>query len=269
MCPNCRAFIDPKEKVCPYCEVSLGQRAVDQRNPSDVLGGLIPHARFTTVLILLVNSALYAATVIYSMNRGNSGALLDVDPRTLFDFGAKYTSAILSGQWWRLVTAGFLHGGLMHIAMNSWVLMDLGAQVEETYGSSRLLIFYFFSTITGFAASAWWNPGLSIGASAGILGLIGAMIAVGMRHQTAMGAAIKAFYIRWAVYGLLLGLLPFLAIDNAAHLGGLAGGFGIAWLTGEPGAPFTGREKFWKGVAAGCLVVTAYCFLQMALWMIR
>lgn len=267
MCPNCRAFIDPKEKVCPYCEVTVGPRAVEQRNPGEILGGLIPHARFTTVLILLVNTALYAATVLASLNRGNSSAFLDLDTRTLFDFGAKWTNALLQGQWWRLVTAGFLHGGFLHIAMNSWVLMDLGAQVEEIYGSSRLLVFYFFGTVFGFAASAWWNPGLSVGASAGIFALIGAMIVVGMRHNTALGAAIKGFYIRWAVYGFLMGLLPFFATDNAAHLGGLAAGFGFAWMTGEPGSGM--KEKFWKGVAAGCLLLTGLSFLMMLQWLTR
>ena len=52
MCPNCRAFITTDDKTCPYCEVKIGERAIDRRLPSDVLGGLIPHARFTTVMIL-------------------------------------------------------------------------------------------------------------------------------------------------------------------------------------------------------------------------
>ena len=83
---------------------------------------------------------------------------------------------IRQGEWWRLLTAGFLHGGLFHILMNSWVLFDLGAQVEEIYGTSRYLVFYFIATVTGFLASAVFSGALSIGASAGIFGLIGAMI---------------------------------------------------------------------------------------------
>ena len=78
--------------------------------------------------------------------------------------------AIFLGQWWRLVTAGFLHGGLFHILMNSWVLFDLGAQVEQVYGARRMLVFYFVSTVGGFAgehvlvqpASRWGlRPGCS------------------------------------------------------------------------------------------------------------
>ena len=57
MCPNCRAFVTTSDKVCPYCEVPMGPRAIDRRNPGEILGGLIPHARFTTIMILLINTA--------------------------------------------------------------------------------------------------------------------------------------------------------------------------------------------------------------------
>ena len=92
-----------------------------------------------------------------------------------------------SGEWWRLVTAGFLHGGLMHILMNSWVLFDLGAQVEEMYGSSRMLVIYFVSTRGRLLSQHAVEPGPSVGASAGLFGLIGAMIALGVRHRNALG----------------------------------------------------------------------------------
>ena len=61
MCPNCRAFITTDDKVCPYCQFTVGPKAVDRRNPADALGGLIPHARFTTMLIMLINTGLYVA----------------------------------------------------------------------------------------------------------------------------------------------------------------------------------------------------------------
>src|SRR6476646_7299133 len=131
MCPHCRAFITNKDSVCPYCNEPVGARAIDRRSPADVLGGLIPHERFTTSMILLVNAGLYMATVVHSMNLGNTGAFMNLDGNTLYQFGAKFRASIVGGQRSRLVTAGFLHGGLMHIAMNMWVLYDLGPQVEE------------------------------------------------------------------------------------------------------------------------------------------
>lgn len=264
MCPHCRAFITTKDRVCPYCNETVGPRAVD-RESGPVLGGFVPHARFVTVMILLVNFSLYAATTLWSMKSDGGGAF-DIDGRTLILFGGKFGPLLQAGQWWRLVTAGFLHGGILHILMNSWVLFDLGAQVEEIYGTSRLIVFYFAATVLGFLASAWWSPGLSVGASAGLFGLIGAMIALGLRHRNAMGDAIRGLYVRWAIYGLLFGLLPGLRVDNAAHLGGLAAGFGVAWLAGTPRLTSTLAEQAWRVASWACLGLTGLAFLEWYLW---
>ena len=268
MCPNCRAFITAHDKVCPYCNERVGPRAAERRDPGAILGGFIPHARFVTMIILTINFGLYLATVIFSQRGGEGGGFFNVDGRTLYAFGAKLREAIVGGgEWWRLVTAGILHGGLLHIGMNSWVLFDLGAQVEEIYGASRLIVVYFMATVFGFMLSTFWTSSLSVGASAGIMGLIGAMIALGVhnRHSSA-GAAVHGMYIRWAVYMLILGLLPGLHIDNAAHIGGLAAGFGVAYLAGTPRVETAWSERVWLGAAVACVVITAVCFLKMYLW---
>jgi rhomboid protease GluP len=271
MCPSCRAFITSHDKVCPYCNEKVGPRAVERGDTGSMLGGFIPHARFVTMIILLINAGLFLATVVFSQRAGNSSAFMGVDSQTLLAFGAKYRGAIFGyGQWWRLVTAGFLHGGLLHIAMNSWVLFDLGAQVEEVYGGSRLIVIYFLATVCGFLASSLWTAALSVGASAGIFGLLGAMIALGVRHKaSAMGGAIRGMYVRWAIYGLVFGLLPGLHIDNAAHIGGLAAGFGAAYVAGTPRIETAWSERFWRAAAAACVVLTAVSFLMMYLWFSR
>ncbi len=265
MCPQCRAFITKDDRTCPYCQTPVGPRAVDRRQPGQILGGLIPQANFTISMILLLNLGLYAATAIYSIRSGGGGGWMDVDGLTLFRFGAKYPPAMEAGEWWRLVTAGFLHGGLFHIFMNSWVLYDVGAQVEQIYGTRRLLVFYFASTVCGFAASTWWSASLSVGASAGLMGLVGAMIALGVRYKDSLGLAIRGMYIRWVIYILLIGLLPGLRVDNAAHIGGLAAGFGCAWLSGLPSVRDTARERVLRMGAYAAVAITILCFLQMVL----
>jgi rhomboid protease GluP len=267
MCPHCRAFVPSHERVCPYCETEMGPRAVDRREPAGFVAERLPHARFTTTIILLVNFGLYAALTLATMRAGNADPW-NIDGRTLFEFGAKYRTAIVLGQWWRLVTAGFLHGGLFHILMNSWVLFDLGGLVEQTYGASRMIVIYFLATVGGFFLSTYWSAALSVGASAGIFGLIGAMIALGLRYRTPLGSAIRSFYMRWAIYGLALGLLPGLRVDNAAHIGGLLVGLGAGYLAGLPEGNAR-RETLWRLAAAGAVLVTALCFLQMYLWLTR
>lgn len=269
MCPSCRAFITTKDRVCPYCNEKVGLPAVELRNPSPLLGGLIPHARFTTFILLVINIGMYLGTVIYSMRSGNSDAFWNLDIETLLDFGAKFRPYIAAGQTWRFVTAGFLHGGLLHIGMNMWVLFDVGAQVEEIYGTSRLLSIYFVGSVLGFVFSTLWSSAVSVGASAGLMGLIGAMIAVGAHHRSAMGAAIRSHYIRWMIYILVLGVLPGLHIDNAAHVGGLAGGFGIAYTAGFPRPAGSWVERVWQVVAYACILLTAVSFYRMYFWLTR
>jgi rhomboid protease GluP len=271
MCPHCRAFITINDRTCPYCGEQVGARAVDIRNAGDVIGGFVPRARFNTMLILLINSGLYAATVLYAMKAGR-GNMMDLDGQTLVEFGAKVGLQYLTGftdvhgQWWRLVTAGFLHGGLFHILMNSWVLFDLGAQVEEIYGASRMWVIYFLGSCTGYLLSAWWFQGPSIGASAGLTGLIGAMIALGVRHNNPMGQTIRGMYVRWAVYILIFGLIPGFHVDNAAHIGGLIGGFCVGYIAETPGRQGTAGETMWKAASWFCIILTVVSFLKWWLW---
>ncbi len=267
MCPHCRAFITSKDKVCPYCESPVGPRAVDRRDPAPLLGGLIPAARFVTTLILTVNLGMYMVTVLASMKAGNTGALLGLDVKTLISFGASWPIAMFQGgEWWRLITAGALHGGLMHIMFNTWALMDVGANSEMLYGQKRMASIYILSTIGGFTASAYFTQNVSVGASAGLFGLIGAMIALGVIHKTPEAAMIKQVYIRWAIYGLLFGLLP-LQIDNAAHIGGLVTGFVSAWIAGTPKLLDTHpAERAWSAILVVLLLVVAFCFVKMFGW---
>jgi membrane associated rhomboid family serine protease len=263
MCPNCRAFITTDDKICPYCDVKVGARAVDRRTPADALGGLIPAARFTTAMILLINFGLFIVTAIFSMKSGNDNAFMGVDSRTLIFFGAKFPPLMFqNGEWWRLITAGFLHGGLFHIGMNCWVLFDLGTTVEHFYGTRRMLVIYFISSVTGFLASTFWSMNPSVGASAALFGLIGAMIALGLQDRSGLGAAIKGMYIRWAIYGMVFGLMIPM-IDNAAHLGGLAGGFAVGYLAGTPKLVEDWRENLWKWLAYGCIGMTVLAFVRM------
>jgi rhomboid protease GluP len=267
MCPHCRAFITTKDRVCPYCNEKVGPRAVERGDGGTLLGGLIPQARFFTVIILLINFGLYAATAIRSMQGGDGGSAMNIDMRTLFDFGAKYRPAIAAGQWWRLVTAGFLHGGLMHILFNSWSFLTLGPMVEEVFGGSRMLVIYFCSSVFGFYFSYLGSPALSIGASAAIFGLIGAMIAISIKDPVRFGHMRRTF-LGWAMFGVVYLFLP-MNIDNYAHFGGLLAGFGVAYLAGTPRLVQSWTEKLWQFCSWACIAITAASFLNMYLWFSR
>ena len=262
MCSNCRAFITVDDKVCPYCGFQVGPRAVDRREASAAMAGMVAGDRFTTTLILIINTGLFVATLLRSST--GSGITMDPTGAALIEFGGKFNPYIIQGQWWRLITAGFLHGGIFHILMNSWVLWDLGPNVEHAYGTPRFLVIYTVANITGFMASMYWTPGLSIGASAAVSGLIGAMIALGTREKYSLAGAMRGDYIRWMVTILAIGFL-FDGIDNAAHIGGALGGFAVAYIAGIPKGTRP-DESLWRTLAAISLAVTIYAFFQMYLW---
>jgi rhomboid protease GluP len=267
MCPQCRAFITSDDKICPYCDAPQGVRAIDRRMPDALLGGLIPGDRWVTMLLLMVNSALYVATLVVTMRQGNPSALMGIDSRTLIEFGANFPTYVSAGQWWRLITAGFLHINLFHVGMNMWALFQIGGQVEEVFGASRMTAIWVVSTFTGFAASYYFARSFSAGASAGLFGLIGAMIALGVLHKSsAFAQAAKEAYLRTAIYQLVIGFLGIFPMDNWAHMGGLAGGFVVALAAGVDRKDGGMLDRLWGGLAVVALGVVLYAFSRLILF---
>lgn len=265
MCPHCRAFIEPKARTCPYCDNEIGAR-YSEPEPAQgtALSGLIPQTHFTILILLTINFGIFIATMAWSMKLGGAGAF-DVHSGVLNLFGAKERIAIvIYGEWWRLVTAGFLHGGVFHILMNSWVLFDLGAQVERLFGTARMLCIYLVSSVFGFYVSLYWTTAPSIGASAALSGLIGAMMAYGKRSGQSF---VFSFYGRWMIIIVIIGLLPGFNIDNAAHIGGLIAGFLLGWIAASPRRS-PDSETLWKA-AATILVVITVASMAMAYQNIR
>jgi rhomboid protease GluP len=154
--------------------------------------------------------------------------------------GANYGPAIRAGQWWRLVTSMFLHGGLIHLALNAWALFQLGSLLELLMGSPRMLLVYFVTGIAGSLASATFTQAPSVGASGAIFGLLGALIAFLLRRRGALtpqGKSILMQLLFWAAINVFLGFSANAGggpqIDNSAHLGGCAAGLLLGFLLPE------------------------------------
>ena len=261
MCPNCRAFITTSDRVCPYCGIQLGPRAIDLR-ASQFAASLVPRGNVTATVFLIINAALYLTEIIlsYKMFGASPGTL---DPRVAALLGDKNPYFISElHQWWRLITAGFLHGGFVHIAMNSWTLFILITEAEQFYGTSRVVFTYIFATFTGFWLSMVWSPhSSSLGASAACFGYFGLMLAMAFRRRTdPLAQAVRAHYGQWLLFGLVLSILP--GVDMAAHVGGFAGGFLVGLAAGLPGLPNTRRELLWKIMAGIAVAVAIYAFWQ-------
>jgi rhomboid protease GluP len=258
MCPNCRAFITKSDRVCPYCGVQLGPRAVDLR-ASQFAASLVPRGNITATVFLIINAALYIIELILSAR------IFHASPGTLNPGAAALMGSTLPRihyglQWWRLITAGFLHLGLMHIAMNSWSLFILITEAEEFYGPGRVVFTYIFSTFTGFLLSTLWSPNnLSAGASAACFGYFGLMLAMATRRRSdPLAQAVRSHYGQWLLFGLVLSILP--GVDLAAHVGGFVGGFLTGLVAGLPGLPNSPRELAWKILAGAAIALALYAF---------
>jgi rhomboid protease GluP len=268
MCPNCRAFISISDRVCPYCDVNVGPRAIDLR-ASDVASSLLPRANLTSIIILSLNCFFFLLEILVSRasagsSVGNVGGMFDVNLRALVLLGAKYAPLIYAGQWWRLITAGFLHGGFVHLAMNSYALFILVTEVEQFYGTARLIVAYVLATFTGFLFSLFFNPGSpSLGASAAAFGLIGIMLAMSLRRRSdPLVQMVRAQYTQWVIFSLVLSFLP--GVDLAAHIGGFVGGFFVGVVAGLPGLPRSRRETLWTALGALAVLVVIYAFVRDA-----
>ena len=186
--------------------------------------------RFTYIL-LAVNIVVWIGITLAGLARG-FGLNGTGDVRLLVAFGANFTPAIAQGEYWRLLTSMFLHGGLVHLLFNSYALFIIGRDVESLYGSQRFLAIYFLSGLGGSVFSyALGSPRVSVGASGAIFGLIGADIAYFFLHREMFGprgqAQLRNLLVV-AVINLLFGAtVP--GIDNWAQLGGLVLGLGLGW----------------------------------------
>ena len=149
----------------------------------------------------------------------------------LLRWGANYKPSTTNGEWWRLLTNTFLHGGLMHLLANMYGLLFVGIFLEPRLGKIKYAIVYLTTGIIASAASLWWHDAtVSVGASGAIFGLYGLFLALLLTKVYPKDFS-KAFLISTLVfvgYNLLMGLTG--GIDNAAHLGGLLSGFIIGLL---------------------------------------
>lgn len=142
-------------------------------------------------------------------------------------FGGNQPFLVRDGQWFRLISANYLHGGVAHLAMNMMSLYAVGAGLERMLGRRALLALYLFSGLTGAAASsAFLGPRWSVGASTSLFGLVGALAVVHFRHRHTTLAHLLPSPDFWrntlALNALLVVLSP--NIDHLGHLGGLLGG---------------------------------------------
>jgi rhomboid protease GluP len=271
VCPSCGNLVGVNDARCFTCgrwnPGMWGFAPLLRRLGNDF--GFTPLAVGTCTLLYL--ATLLASAGHISMN--GLFSLLSPSGQALFVFGASGAVPVfVYGRWWTVLSAGWLHGGLLHILFNMLWLRQLGPATAGLFGPSRLVIIYVVAGATGFALSSMAGaalPGvpilggatMTIGASAAIFGLLGALVRYGHRSGSSLvrgqawGYAATLF-----VFGLLM---P--GVDNWAHAGGFAGGYLAAvWLD-----PLKRERVDHVLIALACLGATALSILASVVGGVR
>lgn len=234
ICASCGVLVGVNDDTCYNC---------GRKNPS--LWGYAPMLRSLGTDLGFVPFVIGACAVIYvltlvfsagSMGSGGPLSILSPSSRSLFLFGASGSLPVFAGgRWWTILSAGWLHGGLLHIFMNMMAVRQLAPAIAEVFGPGRMVIIYVVSGAAGFGLSSFagaFIPALpflaggqfTVGASASIAGLIGAVLAYSQRSGSTLA---RSYATQYAIMLVIIGvLLP--GIDNYAHMGGFGGGYLMA-----------------------------------------
>jgi len=255
LCPSCGKLVGVNDEVCLNC----GRKRPGMWGLTAVLRNLGKDLGFVQAVIV-GTAFLYVAMLVVDPGGIRMGSLFSIgspSTQSLLRFGAAGAYPVFGlHRWWTLLSAGWLHAGLLHIGFNLYWIRMLAPETAELYGAGRMVIVYTISSIAGFLLSSavglllpfLGGAGLTVGASAPILGLLGAMVYYGRRVGSSTVGR-QAWY--YAVFMIAFGFLM-RGVDNWAHIGGFAGGY-LGGMLVDPRQPETGNQV---GLAVVCLILT-------------
>jgi len=253
ICTSCGVLVGVNDSTCYNC---------GRRNPG--LWGFGPALRSLGNDLGFVTIVSGGTIVIYALSlilsREGLQMMLAPSGQILYLLGASGAMPVVAeGRWWTLLTAAWLHGGVLHIFFNVMWIRQLGPEIANLYGAGRMIIIYTFAGITGFGLSTamylspihlpfFGGAYLTVGASAPIFGLLGSLVYYGRRTGSSHAGQAGL------QYALIMGVMGFVipGVDNSAHLGGFIGGY-AASLALDPLKP---ERIDHLAIAVGCLVVT-------------
>ena len=253
LCPNCSKLISADERTCPHCGISKpGSWWKNIPISKNLLGG----DQIIRTLIF-ANVGMYIISILLNP----AGLGLSVDPfrflspssGSLLLLGSTGTVPIDQGhRWWSLISANYLHGGILHILFNMIALRQIGPLVLREYGVHRFSILYTLGGVFGFFVSYLAGVAFTIGASAALCSLIGASLYYGKSRGGTYGQAIYKQMGGWILGLLFLGLLP--GINNWGHGGGIGAGVTLGFLLGYQER--TRQNLVHKVLGATCIAAT-------------
>lgn len=229
MCQSCRALIPANAVRCEMCGAE-GHYAARQADDEAALG--LFAAWPVTALLLTLNIVVYGLTLLYQQrlfSQLDQPLEFSLTPIGLVNdgFGTSHPGLWQSGEAWRLVASCFLHGGPLHLLMNSLAVMQAGRMAEQVFGRAQYICLYLLSGVGGNLLAIWFGTRV-VGASGALFGLIAALAVYGYRRRDAFGRDLRQNMVYWLLYGLAISFFP--NISWQAHVGGLLVGGALAFV---------------------------------------
>jgi rhomboid protease GluP len=253
LCPNCSKLISADERSCPHCGVS---RPGARWKNIPITRGLLQSNQLIKT-IMYANVGMYLLSLLMNPTRiglsANPFVFLSPSNGALLLLGSTGTIPIDQGhRWWTLVSANYLHGGILHIVFNMIALYQIGPLALREYGANRMISLYTLGGIFGFLVSYVAGVRFTLGASAALCSLIGANLYYGKSRGGTYGQAIYKQMSGWLLGLFLLGFLP--GINNWGHGGGIVAGIILGYMLSY-------RERvrenlFHKSLAVVCVALT-------------
>src|SRR5215831_10526659 len=261
LCYACGKINRVDAAVCFYC----GRRNPGLWGFGALIGRLGLEFDFARVVIA-VCVVLYVVSLLLDLPSATRmrGVFNFLSPSTaaLNALGMTGAYAWAHGRWWTLISAIYLHGGLLHLVFNLFWVRQLAPEVEELFGRSRLTVIFTAGGVMGFVVSDLMGVPFSVGASGAIFGLLGALVSYGRTRGGAFGMAIMRQYGHWALILFILGfLMP--GVNNLAHAGGFVGGFLAGSLLGSRERR---PERPADDVMGAVVIVLTVASFVLALW---
>jgi len=275
LCPRCQKFISNYVEECPSCGL---RNPAKKRLLYKVAGlkkvGFVRGIITLNVVFFILSYLLPFLIPGLSSTGGRStlGILPSPSSHTLYLMGWAGPKQILSGDWWLLITAIFLHGGLLHIFFNMMWVRDLGPITETVFSPDKMFLIYILSGVVGNLTAVFWplfqilvfnNQAMLspvIGASGAVFGLMGAIIAFGRKQGGIAGQRIVRQFGLWAIILIGMGFV-IEGISNAAHIGGFLSGLIIGFILNTRDSPK--QAKFFSLLSTIILVATIFSFFRV------
>jgi rhomboid protease GluP len=265
VCPSCGSLVGVRDDKCYTCGRAnpglWGFGPVLRRLGADF--GFVPIVVGASALLYLLTllasgSAIFQVSGLFS--------ILSPSVSALFLFGASGAIPVFRfGRWWTVLSAGWLHGGLLHIIFNMMWVRQLGPATADVIGPARTVIIYTVAGVSGFLLSSvagaylGWLPipllhgaGFTVGASAPIFGLLGALVHYGRTSSNLVKEQALGYAVTLFVFGLIM---P--GVDNYAHAGGFLGGYATSAFLN----PMTRERGDHFLIALLCLGATLFAIL--------